>query len=259
MDITEEQLKDLTPEQLKELQKQNCIFCHISAGRVASKKIFEDEKCLAILDINPANPGHVVLFPKEHYAILPQVPEDLISHLFKVAKGICNAALRTMECQGTNIFLANGVAAGQKAPHVMIHIIPRMEGDNLKAFDLEGKVGFEQRQQEIAKALAKRLNPGAAQETVSMDEKTEQTAKPDEKPVDDEQEPEDKEESQEQDTAEEIEDEDSDKGEDEGSEEDDDTDDDQPEEEDDKEGDEEDESKKSGGLDLDDIAKVLGR
>ena len=129
--ITAEQLRSMTPEQIKELQVQNCIFCHIVNGRVQSRKIYEDDIVYATLDINPANPGHILLLPKEHYSIMPQIPPNVISHIFMVAKALSNAALRSLRCQGTNIFVANGVAAGQKAPHFMIHIIPRKQGDGL--------------------------------------------------------------------------------------------------------------------------------
>ncbi len=131
--ITElrEKIKNMSPEELKEFQKKQCIFCQIHDGKVSSKKIYEDEVCLAILDINPANPGHILLMPKEHYTILPQVPPEEIRHLFVVAKKLSNAALRAFDVKGTNIIVANGIAAGQKAQHMMIHIIPRKEKDGL--------------------------------------------------------------------------------------------------------------------------------
>lgn len=134
----QEKIKDMSPEELKEFQKKQCIFCHIIAGKVQAKKIFEDDKTLAVLDINPANPGHILLLPKEHYAIMPQLPEDELIHIFMVAKSLSNTALKTLEASGTNIIVANGPAAGQKAQHFMIHIIPRKENDNL-SFDIPQK------------------------------------------------------------------------------------------------------------------------
>jgi histidine triad (HIT) family protein len=127
----QEKLKNMSPEELKEFQKKQCIFCQIISGKVASKKIYSDDKCTAILDINPANPGHILLLPNEHYSIMPLVPADELSHLFNMAKALAHASLKALEAQGTNIFIANGVAAGQKAQHFMIHIIPRKEGDNV--------------------------------------------------------------------------------------------------------------------------------
>jgi histidine triad (HIT) family protein len=132
----QEKLKNMTPEQIKEFQKQQCIFCQIISGKVQSKKIYEDGKCTAILDINPANPGHILLLPKEHYSVMPQIPEEDIGHLFMVSKALSNAMLKGLKAAGTNIFVANGVAAGQKAQHFMIHVIPRKDKDNITAFNI---------------------------------------------------------------------------------------------------------------------------
>src|SRR3989344_100026 len=103
----QEKLKNMSPEQLKEFQKKNCIFCQIISGKVQSKKIYEDEQTLGILDINPANPGHVLLMPKEHYAVMPQMSDPEIGHLFMVAKALSAAMLKSLKVQGTTIFVAN--------------------------------------------------------------------------------------------------------------------------------------------------------
>ena len=135
-----EKLKDMSPEEIAALQKQNCIFCHIVSGKVPSKKIHEDDVCLAVLDINPANPGHILLLPKEHYMIMPQIPEDVMAHLAIITKQLSSACLKSFKCDGTNIFVANGPAAGQKAQHFMIHIIPRFENDGVNIKITENKV-----------------------------------------------------------------------------------------------------------------------
>lgn len=137
-ELTAEDIKKLSPAELQKLQRQNCIFCHICDGEVTSKKIYEDEQCVAILDINPANPGHVLLMPKNHYQISAQIPRDTLAHLATTTKQISHACLRALKVAGTNIFIANGVAAGQRSAHFMIHIIPRKEGDGVTAFDFKG-------------------------------------------------------------------------------------------------------------------------
>ncbi len=157
MQQLQEQLKNMSPEELKEYQKKNCIFCQIISGKVASKKVFEDDKCIGVLDINPANPGHVLLLPKEHYAILPQVPETEIEHMFMVAKAFSNVMLKALGCGGTNIFVANGVAAGQKAQHFMLHVIPRKEGDNIGMVIPEKQVN-ENDLEQIKEKLLSRVN-----------------------------------------------------------------------------------------------------
>jgi len=126
-----EKLKQMSPEELREFQKKQCIFCQIVAGKMEGKKVYEDETSFAILDINPANLGHVLLMPKEHYAIMPQIPEEEISHLGIVSKQLSLAVLKALKAEGTTIFIANGLAAGQKAQHFMVHIIPRNENDGV--------------------------------------------------------------------------------------------------------------------------------
>ncbi len=111
--------------------KANCIFCKMASNQVQSKKVYEDEKVLAILDIYPANPGHVLIMPKEHYSIMPLVPDNELGHLFVVAKAISTALLKALNVKGTNIFVANGAVAGQKSPHFLFHLIPRHESDGL--------------------------------------------------------------------------------------------------------------------------------
>lgn len=127
----QEKIKQMSPEELKEFQKKQCIFCQIVDGKIQSRRVFEDEKVVAILDINPANPGHVLLLTREHYSIMPQLPDDEIAHVFMAAKSLSNSMLRGIEVQGTNIIVANGVAAGQRAQHFMVHIIPRKENDSI--------------------------------------------------------------------------------------------------------------------------------
>lgn len=131
----EEKLKNMSPEELAKLQKQQCIFCQIIANKIPVKKIYEDEQCLAILDINPAAKGHILLIPKEHYAIMPQVPEDTLKHLTKISKKLSQLLLKALKVSGTNIFIANGLAAGQRAQHFLVHIIPRKELDEIMTWD----------------------------------------------------------------------------------------------------------------------------
>ncbi|MFA6461757.1 MAG: HIT domain-containing protein [Candidatus Woesearchaeota archaeon] len=134
----EEKIKKMSPEELKEFQKQQCIFCQIISGKIPSKKVYSDDKCIAVMDINPATKGHVLIMPKEHYAIMPQIPDKEIGHLFLVSKYLSQVVLKTLKVSGTNIFVANGGIAGQRAQHFMIHLIPRKEGD--KILEIEEKL-----------------------------------------------------------------------------------------------------------------------
>ncbi len=116
--------------------RQQCIFCQIISGEINARKIYSDDVCVVILDINPANPGHMIILPKEHYSFMPEMPEDVTSHIGMVAKHLSQAAIRGLKAQGTNVLVSNGEIAGQRALHVMIHVIPRMEGDKVVGFDI---------------------------------------------------------------------------------------------------------------------------
>jgi histidine triad (HIT) family protein len=143
-ELTEEDIRNMSPEQLRQLQKQQCIFCHIISKRVQSRIVYEDDQVMGVLDINPANPGHVLLLPKEHFSVSPQMPDDLVAHMGMIAKGLSKAMLRALGAQGTTILAANGVAAGQRASHFMMHVIPRREGDNVGIAPPQGQVSEEQ-------------------------------------------------------------------------------------------------------------------
>ena len=110
---------------------ENCIFCNIIKGKVSNYTLYEDSNFLAFLDINPASKGHTIVFPKEHYQVLAQIPEKLIEKLFNIANKMSSIIFETVQAEGTNIFVANGQAAGQNSPHAIIHIIPRFRDDNL--------------------------------------------------------------------------------------------------------------------------------
>lgn len=114
-----------------EQQKENCIFCKIIKGDIPSKKVYEDEKLLAVMDINPAVKGHLLVIPKEHYPLLPVIPFEEMQHLFKKTKKLAKAVKEALLCQGVTIFIANGAAAGQQSPHFLYHLIPREKNDFL--------------------------------------------------------------------------------------------------------------------------------
>ena len=108
----------------------SCIFCQIIVGKVASSNVYEDDICLALMDIQPVNPGHVLVVPKAHFNDLSDLPAPIGSHLFQVAQRISLSIAKTqVKCEGIDLFLAHGEAAGQEIFHVHLHIIPRFAGD----------------------------------------------------------------------------------------------------------------------------------
>ncbi|MBT5021629.1 HIT domain-containing protein [Candidatus Woesearchaeota archaeon] len=134
-----------------------CAFCQIVKGEFESLKIYEDDICTAILDIKPANPGHVLLLPKQHFEIFPIIPKDIVKHLSITAKKISHAILQSIKASGTNILIANGEAAGQASNHTMIHIIPRIENDKINQFILEKNQIDEEDQSQLYSIISQKI------------------------------------------------------------------------------------------------------
>ena len=107
-----------------------CIFCKIVEGSAPVSKVYEDGMCLAFMDIQPVNPGHVLVIPKEHFSDLSSLPAETGGHLFQVAQRIALSMPKTdVKNEGIDFFLANGEAAGQDVFHVHLHVIPRYKND----------------------------------------------------------------------------------------------------------------------------------
>ncbi len=127
---------NLSPEikaQLAE-QKKQCVFCKIISKEIPGKIVFEDAKTIAILDIYPALKGHTIFLPKEHYPILPYLPEEEFEHFFGLLPALAKAVKDGIVCTAFNLFIANGQAAGQQAPHFLVHLLPRDPGDGFFNF-----------------------------------------------------------------------------------------------------------------------------
>ena len=108
----------------------DCIFCKIVDGTAPSSTVYEDEISLAFMDIQPVNPGHVLVVPKIHFTDLSELPADIGAHLFQVAQRIALSLPKTQaKNEGVDLFLANGEAAGQEVFHVHLHVFPRFAGD----------------------------------------------------------------------------------------------------------------------------------
>jgi histidine triad (HIT) family protein len=140
-----------------EEQKKNCPFCKIVKGEIPSKKVFENnqlnKEIIGILDINPATEGHTLIMPKEHYPIMPLIPQDTADELFIDCVKLAEIERVLFTKEGTTIFIANGGAAGQQSSHFMVHVIAHNSGD-LKNFELHVKENDKQKFDELHKMLS---------------------------------------------------------------------------------------------------------
>ena len=109
----------------------DCVFCKIVAGQIPCYKLAEDEETIAFMDINPVNPGHALAVAKGHWPTVDVIPADVLAEVAQTAQKVAKAALKVLNPHGVNLLQANGEGAGQSVPHLHVHIMPRVEGDDV--------------------------------------------------------------------------------------------------------------------------------
>lgn len=105
--------------------KEDCIFCKLANGIFDTNTLYEDEDFRVIFDLSPATKGHVLILPKEHCANIFEIPDELASKVFVLAKKIATVMKEVTGCDGVNILQNNGEVAGQTVFHFHMHIVPR--------------------------------------------------------------------------------------------------------------------------------------
>ncbi len=109
----------------------DCIFCKIVSGEIPSVKVYEDDRVLAFMDINPLNDGHLLIIPKAHAATIDEITEADFLAVMSATHKLAAAVNKTLNPDGMNLLQLNGKAANQLVPHLHVHIVPRWFGDRL--------------------------------------------------------------------------------------------------------------------------------
>ena len=130
--------------------KNDCVFCAIAAGEIPSFKVYEDERVLAYLDINPFSKGHTLVIPKEHSTGLLDTSDETLSALISRVRKVAAHLKSALPCDGFNILQNNGEAAGQTVMHIHFHIVPRYGQEESRFTSRKGDM-------EELKALADRI------------------------------------------------------------------------------------------------------
>ena len=105
------------------------IFEKIINGESEGSFVYKDSICVAFMDLNPINPGHILVVPIKPIARLTSLDSKISSHLFMIAQKILKAIeISELKIEGANIFISDGEVAGQEVPHIHLHIIPRFKG-----------------------------------------------------------------------------------------------------------------------------------
>ncbi len=107
----------------------HCIFCDIIKGAAEVSVCYEDTEAIAFMDIQPVNPGHILVVPRQHCESFDDLPVGIGAHLFDVAMKLAPLVKRVAGAQGMNLVVSSGAAAGQDIYHFHVHLVPRREGD----------------------------------------------------------------------------------------------------------------------------------
>jgi histidine triad (HIT) family protein len=132
---------------------RQCLLCDFIAGREESSPVYDDEYAMAVMDLFPVTQGHVLVFPRAHADSLEALDEELGAHLFRVGCRLARALYRSgLPCEGVNMLLADGEAAGQEVFHVHLHVFPRTSGDGFRT-----DADWRRRDREELNATAERI------------------------------------------------------------------------------------------------------
>ena len=112
------------------MTEPDCLLCRLVAGEEEVSVVHEDERTVTFMDIQPVVRGHMLVVPRAHAPYLADLDPDDGAAVFRTGQ-LATAALRasSLRCEGVNLFLADGEAAGQEIFHVHLHVLPRYPGD----------------------------------------------------------------------------------------------------------------------------------
>ena len=112
----------------------SCSFCGIASGKEQASVVYVDDSIVAFMDLRPANVGHTLVVPREHWETIYDIPEKILADLFAVVKRVSVAVKKTVGAEGISILQFNERAAGQSVRHFHVHVIPRSRGDAISKF-----------------------------------------------------------------------------------------------------------------------------
>lgn len=98
-------------------------------GEIFTDKVYEDGDTLAFLDLNPSAPGHTLVIPKQHRESILELSEYELNCIFRTVQKVTGMIKDTLRPEGFNLGINQGHIAGQRVPHLQVHIIPRFNED----------------------------------------------------------------------------------------------------------------------------------
>lgn len=113
---------------------KECIFCEIVDKKIPAKVVYENNRILAFLDINPISKGHTLVIPKQHSSDIFDISEEDLKELIVTTKKIAEAMKKSLRADGINIIHASKEAAQQSVFHFHLHLVPRYKDDGMNAW-----------------------------------------------------------------------------------------------------------------------------
>jgi histidine triad (HIT) family protein len=107
----------------------DCLFCKIGSHEIAAEIVYEDEKTMAFLDVQPRSPGHTMVIPKIHRETILDLKDEELGPVFLTVKKVADILKSALKTDGFTIGINHGRVSGQVVEHLHIHLIPRFKND----------------------------------------------------------------------------------------------------------------------------------
>jgi histidine triad (HIT) family protein len=131
----------------------DCIFCKIVSNEIPTVKVYEDDRVLAFMDINPLSEGHLLIIPKAHAATIHEIAEADFLAVMSATRKLAAAVKKALNPEGINLLQLNGKAANQVVPHLHVHIVPRWSGDGITISHWEMVAGDTEKIKAVAEKI----------------------------------------------------------------------------------------------------------
>jgi histidine triad (HIT) family protein len=110
---------------------EGCTFCGIVAGTTPAERVYENDSVVAVMDMNPATTGHVLLIPKNHSSDLWHISTEDAQQVMATSVHVARMIREALHPDGLNLVHATGPTGWQTIFHFHMHLVPRYEGDGL--------------------------------------------------------------------------------------------------------------------------------
>ena len=135
---------------------KDCLFCKIIKGEIPNYTVYENEKTLALLDINPNTRGHTLIIPKEHASNIIEMDDLSVDAVFRTVRKVVRGLQSVLDPDGFNLVVNHGEAAGQLIHHFHCHVIPRYVGDAIE-FNAKGITLSEEEFKDLAQKVSNQI------------------------------------------------------------------------------------------------------